>query len=84
MQREMKKLIENQPLDKFCPVCGITLSSPVVCLSHYIGKNHLKKAKNAEFSNQQDVIDRINKLGKFLMSPENICCTVCIAKTGSY
>ena len=64
MQREMKKLIENQPLDKFCPICGITLSSPVVCLSHYVGKNHLKKAKNAEFSNQQDVINRISQLGK--------------------
>ena len=84
MQREMKKLIENQPLDKFCPICGITLSSPVVCLSHYIGKNHLKKAKNAEFSNQQDVIDRINKLGKFPISPQSICFTDCIAKTGSY
>ena len=66
MQREMKRLIEKQPLDKFCPICGISLSSPVVCLSHYIGKNHIKKSSKHEFDNQQEVLDRIAKLGKSL------------------
>lgn len=64
MQREMKKLIENQPLDKFCPICGITLTSPVVCLSHYIGKNHIKKAAlNSQFDNHGDIVKRIESLG---------------------
>jgi len=70
MQREMKKLIENQPLDKFCPICGITLTSPVVCLSHYIGKNHIKKAAlNSQFDNHGDIVKGVFMyIGPFLRS----------------
>ena len=73
MQREMKRLIENQPLDKFCPVCGITLTSPVVCLSHYTGKNHIKKAAmNAQFDNHADVVGRIESLGLVFISEHKL------------
>ena len=42
MEKSMDLVLLKKPVHKWCHICKIELSSPVVALSHYKGKNHHK------------------------------------------
>ncbi|KAG9490637.1 hypothetical protein GDO78_006124 [Eleutherodactylus coqui] len=56
-----QKVTDDGDRNKFCPICNMTFSSPVVALSHYDGRTHSKNVKLMEQGGAPQGVPRVTK-----------------------
>ena len=59
MEKSVDLVLLKKPVNSWCHICKIDLSSPVVALSHYKGKKHIK---NFESFKKGKVHDRLKDI----------------------
>ncbi|XP_073401097.1 zinc finger protein 346 [Dendrobates tinctorius] len=67
----MQSASDDTDRNKCCPVCNMTFSSPVVAMSHYIGKTHSKNLKMLEQGGVSQGVPRVPKPAPPRVIPEN-------------